>query len=69
MRYDYCDADGYERGDMGKGRPKTKRIYRLEHTDTKNQLAHVKGRDIWGAPYTVVLPMHTLTKLDPVIER
>jgi hypothetical protein len=69
MTYDYQDADGYERGDMGRNKPKVKRIYKLTRIDHRNNTAHLYSRDAWGSPITEVLPLHTVTPLDKPIER
>jgi hypothetical protein len=63
--YNYQDADGYERGDMGRGKPKAKRIYHLDRIDECNNLAHLTSYDIWGKVYNEVFPLHTVEPIPP----
>lgn len=58
--YNACDAPGYERGDMGKGKPKTARIYSVYRIDEKNRLAHCQSWDCRGGLFNESLPLHTL---------
>jgi hypothetical protein len=69
MTYDYQDADGYERGDMGRGIPKVKRIYKLNWIDKKTGLIHLTSRDCWGMVYNEAFPIHTVQPLETPIER
>jgi hypothetical protein len=46
MNYDLQDADGFERGYMGKGKPKTKRIYQFVRKE--GNLTHVTSMNAWG---------------------
>ncbi len=68
MKYDYQDADGYERGIMTK-KPNVKRIYKLRWIDRETKLAHVSSMDCWSGIHNEVFPVHTLTPLDLVIHR
>lgn len=69
IKYTHCDADGYERGDMGRGISKTKRIYIFERIDTKTNLIYLKSYDIWGVLRNEVFPLHTIVELDEPIQR
>jgi hypothetical protein len=69
MTYDYQDADGYERGDMGKGKPKVKRIYKLDRIDRSTGMTYVKSCDAWGSPISEVFPSHTIKPLEKEIVR
>ena len=65
MIYNYRDADGYERADMGKDemgnkRPNAKRIYRLLGIDEHNKTTRLESRGAWGDIYIDVFPIHTV---------
>jgi hypothetical protein len=58
--YNAADATGFERGDMGKNKPKVKRIYSVFKIDPTNKLAHCQSWDSWGQLFNDVFPLHTL---------
>ena len=59
IKYNACDAPGFERGDMGKGKPKTARIYSIYRIDPSG-LAYCQSRSIFGGLYNEVFPVSTL---------
>lgn len=69
MKYNYAERDGYETGDMGKGKPKTKRIFRVDRIDQKNQLAYCSYQCAWGGLYEEIIPLFKIEKMDEEIER
>jgi len=56
--YNVCDAPGFERGDNGKGKPKTARVY-ICRVITGNK-ATVHSWDVWGALHIESFPVETL---------
>lgn len=58
INYNACDAQGYERGDMGKNRPKVARIYSVYRI--KNGVAFCESRDAWGGIHDECFPVNTL---------
>ena len=69
ITYDYQDAEGHYRGDMGKGKPKVARIYKLERVDKENQLAHVISWGVYGEEHRDIYPLHTVCPLPEPIKR
>lgn len=69
MIYTHADATGYERGDMGKGKPKSKLIYRVDLINEKNQTASTVSMTVWGDLIHERRPLHTLEELDKPIIR
>lgn len=57
--YTAADAPGYERGPMGKGKPKSARIYSVVAV-AADGTAECQSWDAWGALHTDHLPISTL---------
>lgn len=64
--YTHCDKTGFERGDMGKGKPKAKRVYKLVRVETVQgvEYAHVCSYDVYGVRYDEVLRLDTIERFD-----
>ncbi len=58
IAYNYADAPGHERGDMGKGKPKSARVYSVYRIE--EGIALCQSRDAWGGLYDERLPISTL---------
>lgn len=56
--YNAADAKGFERGDMGKGKPKVARIYSVHRIE--NGIAYCTSRDAFGVIHHERFPVDTL---------
>lgn len=67
IKYNACDAPGHERGDMGKGKPKTSRLYSVYAIETVNGIkyARCQSRCAWGNIYDELFPLKTLEPYTP----
>lgn len=58
MKYNLQDADGHERGFMGKGKPKAKRVYQFVRKE--GQRTYVTSVTAWGEVLNESFPSKTL---------
>jgi hypothetical protein len=69
MLYTHSDAKGFERGDMGKNKPKVARIYVVDSNRSDKNLTYVKSCGMYGEVYEEVFPTNTIVKLENPIKR
>lgn len=73
MVYDFADKPGCERGWVYVNGVKacgTRKVIRIYHlVGVEGNMATLTGIDFWGQPYTEVLPLDTIEKLEVPIER
>ncbi len=56
--YNAADAKGFERGDMGRNKPKVARIYSVYKI--VDGIAYCQSRGAWGNIYNENFPVNTL---------
>ena len=69
MLYDYKDAKGFERGTDNHGKKNKTCIYHLVSIDNEHKTARVEAFNAWGQLLSDVFPLHTLSKIEPAINR
>lgn len=71
VKYNAVEKQGYASGDMGKGRPRSRRIYSVYRIEeTKHGIfAKCQSRDAFGILYNEAIPVHTLEPWNPPTER
>jgi hypothetical protein len=62
--YNAKDAQGYERGSMGAGKPMVSRIYSVWKIE--NGIAYCRSTNGWGRILEETFPVDTLTSYTPV---
>ncbi len=67
IAYNMTDAPGFERGDMGKGKPKAARVYSVYRIEGRapHQIAHCQSSTAWGDIVAETWPLHTLAPYTP----